>query len=58
MAFITDMMIATDRGRIPIVTQEGKLCGLVSRKNLLELRGQINHGETERKSFLRAAEAG
>ncbi|MHC5232350.1 chloride channel protein [Brucella sp. LJL56] len=58
VAFITDMMIATDCGRIPIVTREGKLCGLVSRKDLLQLRGQIIGSETERKSFLRAAEAG
>jgi len=58
VAFITDMMIATDCGRIPIVTHDGKLCGLVSRKDLLQLRGQINGSETERKSFLRAAEAG
>ncbi|OIS94049.1 chloride channel protein [Brucella cytisi] len=58
VAFITDMMIATDCGRIPIVTRDGKLCGLVSRKDLLQLRGQINGSEMERKSFLRAAEAG
>lgn len=58
MAFITDKMIATDCGRIPIVTRDGKLCGLVSRKDLLQLRGQINGSEMERKSFLRTAEAG
>ncbi len=51
---VTDVMIACDVGRIPIVDpQSGKLVGLVARKDLLRLRQSSGLLEHDRRSFFR-----
>ncbi len=52
VAFVIDLMLATESGRIPIVDQvTGRLEGLVSRKDILRLRSHNNQDEHERASF-------
>lgn len=52
VAFVIDLMLATESGRIPIVDQmTGRLEGLVSRKDILRLRSHSNQDEHERASF-------
>ncbi|WP_079212875.1 chloride channel protein [Brucella pituitosa] len=52
VAFVIDLMLATESGRIPIVDQmTGRLEGLVSRKDILRLRSRNNQDEHERASF-------
>jgi CIC family chloride channel protein len=53
VGFIADMMIASDGGRVPILDRSsGKLVGLITRKDLLRLRGSFRSLEQDRNSFL------
>jgi CBS domain-containing protein len=50
-----DMMIATGQGRIPVVEPEtGRLCGLITRKDLLKVRAAVTRSEQERKGLFPA----
>jgi H+/Cl- antiporter ClcA/CBS domain-containing protein len=50
-----DMMIATGPGRIPVVEPEtGRLCGLITRKDLLKVRAAVTRSEQERKGLFPA----
>lgn len=52
---VVDVMLATDKGRIPVVDpQTGILVGLVTRKDLLQVRVSVARSESERESFFRA----
>jgi len=49
---VTDLMIAHDVGRIPIVEpQTGKLVGLIARKDILRLRGSVAVEERHRTAW-------
>ncbi|MEO8883395.1 MAG: chloride channel protein [Devosia sp.] len=51
---VTDLMIAHDIGRMPIVAPEtGKLVGLIARKDILRLRGSAAVEEQHRKAYWR-----
>jgi CIC family chloride channel protein len=53
VGFIADMMIASDGGRVPILDRSsGKLVGMITRKDLLRLRGSFRSLEHDRSSFL------
>ncbi|MGG7581589.1 chloride channel protein [Rhizobium sp. Nf11,1] len=55
VAFIADLMLSTDSGRIPIVdAASGKLCGLIARKDLLRLRSSYRSAELDRRPYLTA----
>ena len=48
-----DLMIATGQGRIPVVEAgSGRLCGLVTRKDLLKVRAAVARSEGERHGLL------
>lgn len=47
-----DVMLSTDQGRIPVVDpQTGELVGLVTRKDLLQVRAAVARSESERSAF-------
>lgn len=47
-----DVMLSTDQGRIPVVDpQTGELVGLVTRKDLLQVRAAVARSESERLAF-------
>lgn len=47
-----DVMLATDQGRIPVVDpQTGALVGLITRKDLLQVRAAVARSESERSAF-------
>ena len=51
---VTDLMIAADVGRVPIVdTTDGALLGLIARKDLLRLRESSRSLDQERKAYFR-----
>ena len=51
---VTDLMIAADTGRVPIVTPDrGVLVGLIARKDLLRLRDSSRSLERERRAYFR-----
>ncbi|ABC93371.1 probable chloride channel protein (plasmid) [Rhizobium etli CFN 42] len=55
VAFIADLMLSTDNGRIPIVNPaSGRLCGLIARKDLLRLRSSLRSAELDRRPYLAA----
>ncbi|ANL74595.1 chloride channel protein (plasmid) [Rhizobium phaseoli] len=55
VAFIADLMLSTDNGRIPIVEPaSGRLCGLIARKDLLRLRSSLRSAELDRRPYLAA----
>lgn len=50
-----DVMLATDQGRIPVVhPKTGILVGLITRKDLLQVRAVVARSENERSAFFRA----
>ncbi|HEX3888125.1 MAG TPA: chloride channel protein [Phenylobacterium sp.] len=49
-----DLMIATDQGRIPVTDRRtGVLVGLVTRKDLLQVRADVKRSETHRQVYYR-----
>ncbi|OWV78467.1 chloride channel protein [Rhizobium sp. N122] len=55
VAFIADLMLSTDNGRIPIVDPaSGRLRGLIARKDLLRLRSSLRSAELDRRPYLTA----
>ena len=47
-----DIMLATEQGRIPVVDPaSGELVGLVTRKNLLQVRANVARAESERTAY-------
>jgi CBS domain-containing protein len=58
IATLADRMIANDRGRAPIIDAEGRLVGLVSRKDLLMVRARAGAQEAERNAFFRVGPGG
>jgi chloride channel protein, CIC family len=51
-ARVVEIMLAADRGRIPVVDpQTGVLMGLVTRKDLLRVRAQASRTEGERQAY-------
>ncbi|OOO20089.1 CBS domain-containing protein [Rhizobium sophoriradicis] len=55
VAFIADLMLSTDNGRIPIVDPaSGRLRGLIARKDLLRLRSSSRSAELDRRPYLTA----
>ncbi|HUJ98634.1 MAG TPA: chloride channel protein [Stellaceae bacterium] len=56
---LADRMAAQDIGRVPIVDrQRGTLVGIVSRKDLLQVRAHMRAQERERQPLLRLARSG
>jgi len=51
---LADRMAQADVGRVPILNAEGKLVGLVARKDLLRTRARLLPHEHERTAPLRA----
>lgn len=52
VSYAVDMMLATDQGRIPVVDPvTGMLVGLVTRKDLLQVRATVTRSESERSAF-------
>jgi CIC family chloride channel protein len=50
-----DLMLATDQGRIPVVDPaSGVLVGLVTRKDLLQVRASVVRAEGERRAYFPA----
>ncbi len=48
-----DLMLATDQGRIPVTDpQSGVLVGLLTRKDLLQVRAGVVRGERDRQAYL------
>ena len=58
-AHALDLMLATGQGRLPVTDAEsGALVGLVTRKDLLQVRAAVNRSEAERKAtFVRRRRA-
>ena len=49
VTYVVDVMLATDQGRVPVVDPNtGTLVGLVSRKDLLQVRAAVARSEHER----------
>src|SRR6185503_3470531 len=56
---VTDLMIAADIGRVPIVApHSGVLVGLIARKDLLRLRDSSKSLERERRAYFGRAQPG
>jgi CBS domain-containing protein len=54
VARAADLMIATDQGRIPVTDRKtGVLVGLVTRKDLLQVRADVKRSETHRQVYYR-----
>ena len=54
-----DLMLATGQGRIPVVEPgTGRLCGLVTRKDLLKVRAAVARSEQERQGYFPALAPG
>ena len=48
-----DLMLATDQGRLPVTDPaSGRLIGLITRKDLLQVRAALVQAEGERQVFL------
>ncbi|HEY4202390.1 MAG TPA: chloride channel protein [Devosiaceae bacterium] len=55
---VTDLMIAEDVGRVPIVEPgSGRLVGLIARKDLLRLRSSLSASEVKREAFFGRTES-
>ena len=54
---LVDRMVAEDVGRVPIVDSQGRLVGLVARKDLLRVRARLRGLEHERAAYLRPGAA-
>jgi H+/Cl- antiporter ClcA/CBS domain-containing protein len=52
---LVNRMVSEDVGRVPIVDAEGRLLGLVARKDLLRVRARLQRQEQDRAAFLRPA---
>jgi H+/Cl- antiporter ClcA len=52
---LVDRMVAEDVGRVPILDAEGRLAGLVTRKDLLRVRARLRRLEEERSVVIRSA---
>jgi H+/Cl- antiporter ClcA/CBS domain-containing protein len=53
VGFIADLMLSTDSARIPIVQpDDGRLLGLIARKDLLRLRSSLRAAELDRRPYL------
>jgi CBS domain-containing protein len=53
---VVDVMLATDQGRIPVVDPgSGTMVGLVSRKDLLQVRATVAQAESERAVYFSRA---
>ena len=51
-----DLMLATDQGRIPVVDPvTGVLVGLITRKDLLQVRASVVRAEGERQAYYPAS---
>jgi CBS domain-containing protein len=50
---LVERMVAEDVGRVPILDGEGRLVGLVSRKDLLGVRARLHMAEQHRSSYFR-----
>ena len=49
-----DLMLATDQGRIPVTEpRTGELVGLLTRKDLLQVRATVARAEGERRAYFR-----
>ncbi len=49
-----DLMLATDQGRIPVIEpRTGELVGLLTRKDLLQVRAGVARAEGERRAYFR-----
>jgi len=47
-----DIMLATDQGRLPVTDAEtGKLVGLVTRKDLLQVRAGVRREESDKRAY-------
>jgi CIC family chloride channel protein len=50
-----DIMLAADQGRLPVTDpQSGKLVGLISRKDLLQIRAGVTRLEGDRQAYFRS----
>ncbi|HWA61906.1 MAG TPA: chloride channel protein [Caulobacteraceae bacterium] len=49
---IVERMVAEDVGRVPVTDADGRLVGLVSRKDLLRVRARLQHQEEDRTAYL------
>jgi H+/Cl- antiporter ClcA/CBS domain-containing protein len=50
-----ELMIAADQGRLPVVDRRtGGLVGLLTRRHLLQVRGEVARAEGERRAYFRA----
>jgi CIC family chloride channel protein len=48
-----DLMLQNDQGRLPVTDpQTGRLIGLVTRKDLLQVRASVRQSEGERRAYL------
>jgi Mg2+/Co2+ transporter CorC len=51
-----DLMLQSDQGRLPVVDPEnGRLVGLITRKDLLQVRAGISQSEGERRAYFSPA---
>ena len=56
VARAVDLMLATDQGRIPVTDRRtGVLVGLLTRKDLLQVRADANRSENDRQAYYRPA---
>jgi len=47
-----DLMLATDQGRLPVTDEEtGKLVGILTRKDLLQVRASVRKEESEKQAY-------
>jgi CBS domain-containing protein len=49
---LVDRMVAEDVGRVPIVDADGRLVGIVARKDLLRVREKLRRDERSRSAYL------
>jgi chloride channel protein, CIC family len=53
-----DVMLAAGQGRLPVTDpQSGRLVGLLTRKDLLQVRATVVRAEAERRAFFRSRDA-
>jgi len=55
VTYAVDVMLAADQGRLPVTDPEsGALVGLISRKDLLQIRAGVTRLEGDRQAYFRS----
>jgi CBS domain-containing protein len=56
---VADLMVAEDIGRVPVVDRrDGRIVGIVARRDLIQVRARLRSDERDRERFVRGRISG